>query len=44
MTIDAQTRDVVHNVYVRRVDRVDGQLWNVEIQTTTDVKDIGKTR
>jgi hypothetical protein len=29
---------------VRRVDRVDGQLWNVEIQTTTDVKDIGKTR
>jgi branched-chain amino acid transport system substrate-binding protein len=44
MTIDAQTRDVVHNVYVRRVDRVDGQLWNVEIQTTADVKDIGKTR
>jgi branched-chain amino acid transport system substrate-binding protein len=44
MTIDAQTRDVVHNVYVRRVDRVDGQLWNVEIQTTPDVKDIGKTR
>ena len=44
MYIDAQTRDVVHNVYVRRVERVDGQLWNVEIQTTTDVKDIGKTR
>jgi branched-chain amino acid transport system substrate-binding protein len=44
MYIDAQTRDVVHSVYVRRVERIDNQLWNVEIQTTTDVKDIGKTR
>jgi branched-chain amino acid transport system substrate-binding protein len=44
MYIDAQTRDVVHNVYVRRVERKDGQLWNLEIQTVTDVKDIGKTR
>ena len=44
MYIDAQTRDVVHSVYVRRVERIDNQLWNVEIQTTTDVKDIGKSR
>ncbi len=44
MYIDAQTRDVVHNVYVRRVEKQDGQLWNVEVQTVTDVKDIGKTR
>lgn len=42
--IDAQTRDVVHNVYVRRVERVNGQLWNQEIQTVTDVKDPGKAR
>ena len=42
--IDAQTRDVVHNMYVRRVERVNGQLWNQEIETVTDVKDIGKTR
>ena len=42
--IDAQTRDVVHNMYVRRVERVGGQLWNQEIETVTDVKDIGKTR
>jgi branched-chain amino acid transport system substrate-binding protein len=42
--IDNQTRDVVHNMYVRRVERVDGQLWNQEIETVTDVKDIGKTR
>jgi branched-chain amino acid transport system substrate-binding protein len=44
MYIDAQTRDVVHNVYVRRVERVGGQLWNREIETATDVKDIGKSR
>lgn len=42
--IDNQTRDVVHNMYVRRVERVNGQLWNQEIETVTDVKDIGKTR
>jgi branched-chain amino acid transport system substrate-binding protein len=27
--IDARTRDVVHNEYIRRVERVDGQLSNV---------------
>ena len=44
MYIDAQTRDVVHNIYVRRVERKDGQLWNIEIATVTDVKDPGKTK
>ncbi|MEO8120378.1 MAG: ABC transporter substrate-binding protein [Rhodoferax sp.] len=44
MYIDAQTRDVVHNVYVRRVESAGGQLWNREIETATDVKDIGKNR
>ncbi len=44
MYIDAQTRDVVHNVYLRKVERVGGQLWNTEFQTVTDVKDPGKAR
>ena len=44
MFIDAQTRDVVHNIYVRRVERQNGQLYNVEIATVPDVKDPGKTR
>jgi len=44
MYIDAQTRDVVQNVYVRRVERIGGQLWNREIETVTAVKDIGKSR
>ena len=42
--IDAQTRDVVQNVYVRKVEKKNGQMWNTEIQTTTDVKDPGKTK
>jgi branched-chain amino acid transport system substrate-binding protein len=42
--IDAQTRDVVQNIYIRRVERVNDQLWNQEIETVTDVKDIGKNR
>ena len=44
MYIDAQTRDVVHNIYIRRVERRNGQLHNIEIATLTDVKDPGKAR
>jgi branched-chain amino acid transport system substrate-binding protein len=44
MSIDAQTRDVVHNIYVRRVERQNGQLYNVEIATVADVKDPGKSK
>jgi len=44
MFIDAQTRDVVHNIYIRRVEKKDGQLWNVEFDTIKDVKDPGKAR
>jgi len=42
MTIDPQTRDVVHNIYVRKVERLGGQLWNTEFQTFTAVKDPAK--
>jgi branched-chain amino acid transport system substrate-binding protein len=44
LSIDPATRDVVHNVYLRRVERAGGQLWNVEIDTVRDVKDPGKAR
>jgi branched-chain amino acid transport system substrate-binding protein len=44
MFIDAQTRDVVHNVYIRKVEKVGGELHNVEFSTITDVKDPGKTK
>ena len=44
MFIDAQTRDVVHNIYIRKVERVGGQLYNQEFETIKDVKDPGKSR
>lgn len=42
--IDAQTRDIVQNVYLRKVERKDGQLYNVEFDVINDVKDPGKAR
>ncbi len=42
MEIDPRTRDVVHNEYIRRVERVDGQLSNVEFETYPMVKDPAK--
>jgi len=42
--IDAQTRDIVQNVYIRKVEKVGGQLYNVEFETIKDVKDPGKSR
>jgi branched-chain amino acid transport system substrate-binding protein len=44
MFIDAQTRDVVHNVYIRKVERKNGELHNVEFETIRDVKDPGKAK
>ena len=42
MFIDAQTRDVVHNIYIRKVEKVNGQLFNMEFDVIKDVKDPGK--
>lgn len=39
ITIDAQTRDIVQNIYIRRVERKDGQLWNTEVDVIKAVKD-----
>lgn len=39
MRLDPATRDVVHNIYIRRVEQVDGELRNVEFATIPDVKD-----
>ena len=37
--IDPETRDIVQNVYIRRVEKVDGRLVNVEIAEIANVKD-----
>ncbi|HVL70838.1 MAG TPA: ABC transporter substrate-binding protein [Beijerinckiaceae bacterium] len=39
VSIDPETRDIVQNVYVRRVERRDGELYNVEFATIEAVKD-----
>ncbi len=42
--IDGQTRDVVHNIYIRKVEKKDGQLYNVEFDVQKAVKDPGKLK
>ena len=44
MFIDAQTRDVVHNMYLRKVEKMGGKLYNVEFDVIKDMKDPGKTK
>jgi branched-chain amino acid transport system substrate-binding protein len=39
VSIDPQTRDIVQNIYVRKVERRDGELYNVEFATIPNVKD-----
>ncbi len=42
VSIDPETRDIVQNVYIRKVERVGGVLQNVEFDKMPDVKDPGK--
>jgi branched-chain amino acid transport system substrate-binding protein len=39
MTIDPETRDVIHDIYLRKVEKVNGELWNVEFAKLEQVKD-----
>lgn len=40
--IDAQTRDIVQTIYIRKVEKVGGKLQNVEFDEVPDFKDPGK--
>ena len=42
IAIDPTTREIVQNVYIRRVERIDGELYNVEFDTYEAVKDPAK--
>ena len=44
MSIDPATRDVVQTVYMRRVEKVGGQVVNVEFDKIENVKDPVKAR
>jgi branched-chain amino acid transport system substrate-binding protein len=39
ISIDPETRDIIQNVYIRKVEKVDGELQNVEFDTFEAVKD-----
>ena len=39
ISIDPATRDIVQNIYVRRVEKVGGELYNTEFMTVPSVKD-----
>ncbi len=39
ISIDPDTRDIVQNEYVRKVEKRDGALYNVEFETIPNVKD-----
>jgi branched-chain amino acid transport system substrate-binding protein len=39
ISIDPETRDIIQNIYVRKVEKKNGQLYNVEFATFDAVKD-----
>jgi branched-chain amino acid transport system substrate-binding protein len=42
--IDAKTRDIVQSIYIRKVERANGELYNVEFEEQKDVRDPPRTR
>ncbi|NVN88796.1 MAG: ABC transporter substrate-binding protein [Rhodopseudomonas sp.] len=44
ISIDPETRDIVQNIYIRKVEKQDGELYNVEFATFEAIKDPGKTK
>ena len=39
ISIDPETRDIIQNIYIRKIEKVNGQLYNVEFETFEAVKD-----
>jgi branched-chain amino acid transport system substrate-binding protein len=39
ISIDPDTRDIVSNIYIRKVEKIDGHLWSKEFETFPNVKD-----
>jgi branched-chain amino acid transport system substrate-binding protein len=39
MSIDRETGEVEHNIYIRKVEKADGELRNIEFVTFSDVGD-----
>ena len=39
ISIDADTRDIVQTIYVRKIEKKNGELWNIEFDKIDAVKD-----
>ncbi len=44
ISIDPETRDIIQTVYIRRVEKVNGRLQNVEFDNIENVKDPAKAQ
>jgi branched-chain amino acid transport system substrate-binding protein len=44
VSIDPATRETIQNIYIRKVERVNGKLYNVEFVTVPDFKDPSKVK
>jgi branched-chain amino acid transport system substrate-binding protein len=44
MQIDPETRDIIQDIYIRKVERINGELWNTEFAKFPDVKDPMKVK
>ena len=39
ISVDPATRDIIQNIYMRKVEKVNGELWNIEFDKFSDVRD-----
>jgi branched-chain amino acid transport system substrate-binding protein len=44
MSIDPDTRDIIQDIYIRKVEKINGELWNTEFAKFPDVKDPMKVK
>ena len=44
VTVDPETREMIQNIYIRKVERVGGELYNVEFATIPNFKDPSKLK
>ncbi|WP_333823455.1 ABC transporter substrate-binding protein [Pinisolibacter sp.] len=44
VSIDPETRDIVQNIYIRKVEKKDGHYYNIEFETIPNVKDPAKAK
>src|SRR5262249_2385841 len=44
MSIDPETRDIVQPIYIRKVEKINGELWNTEFAKFDAVKDPRKVK